>query len=364
MHPSHHQNLYYPNQPPTQPGPLIPSKAPWNASTPTATADSSFQTYPTSHTLQRPQPQLSSPFPHGPDMTGSGGAPHPTSAMWTATASMSGPGASETSHPPSYQSPALLSQNYPPPHLTSSGGGHLISNPAQSALPYPPYSSRAMDANQFAPLQSGSGGGSGALRNQGGRPSSSVVTRSVAGHPYVPHNQSAPSYGLRNRASVSGMLTTRRDLSSRSGKADDGSDGEYGDSDVDLEGPMKRTDGFGDFLGSFSAAHEFFPPFRHNLSTHERRRLYVSALETYITDTTSTMRNHGLEPPPIQRCVDNRGLTSDARLVSSIVDVMIRFDDNLQTMMAALDDEIQHLQQEIEGAEEQVRGTELTEALC
>lgn len=253
MHPSHHQNLYYPNQPPTtQHGAPIPSKAPWDASPPTSTADSSFQTYPMSHTLQPSQPPLSSPFPHGPDMTGGGGAPHPTSAIWTATASMSGPGASETSHQPPYQSPGLLSQNFPPPHLTSSGGGHLISNPAQSALPYPPYSSRAMDANQFAPLQSGSGGGgggAGALRNQGGRPSSSVATRSVAGHPYVPHNQAAPSYGLRHRASVSGMLTARRDLGSRSGKADDGSDGEYGDSDVDLEGPMKRTDGFGDFLG-------------------------------------------------------------------------------------------------------------------
>lgn len=33
-------------------------------------------------------------------------------------------------------------------------------------------------------------------------------------------------------------------------------------------------------------------------------------------------------------------------------------------MMAALDDEIQHLQQEIEGAEEQVRGIELAKALC
>lgn len=79
---------------------------------------------------------------------------------------------------------------------------------------------------------------------------------------------------------------------------------------------MKRTDGSGCFLGSVSIAYHFLQ-FRHNLSTHERRRLYVSALETYITDTTSTMRNHGLEPPPIQRCVDNRGLTSDARLVSS-----------------------------------------------
>lgn len=247
MHPSQHQNLFYPNQPPTQHGPQIPSKAPWNASTPTATADSSFQNYPTSHTLQRPQPQLNPPFPHGSEMN-AGGAPHPASAIWTAPASMSGPGASEGSHPLPYQSPVLLSQNYPPPHLTSSGGGHLISNPAQSALPYSPYSSRAMDANQFAPLQS-SGGGSGALRNQGGRPSSSVVTRSVAGHPYVPHNQGAPSYGLRNRASISGMITARRDLSSRTGKTDDGSDGDYGDSDVDLEGPLKRTDGFGDFLG-------------------------------------------------------------------------------------------------------------------
>jgi len=248
MHPSQHQNLYYPNQPPTQPGGAqIPSKAPWNASTPTATADSSFHTYATSHTLQRPQQLLGSPFPHGPDMAGSGGAPHPNSTMWTAPASMSGPGASETSHPPPYQSPVSLSQNYPPPHLTSSsGGGHLISNPAQSALSYPPYPSRAMDANQFAPLQSGSGGGGGALRNQGGRPSSSVTTRSVAGHPYVPHNQGAPSYSLRNRAS--GMLTGRRDLGSRTGRADDGSDGEYGDSDVDLEGPLKRTDGFGGFL--------------------------------------------------------------------------------------------------------------------
>lgn len=278
MHPSHHQNLYYPNQPPTQHGSQIPNKAPWNASTPTATADSSFQTYPTSHTLQRPQPQLSSPFPHGPDMTGSGGAPHPTSAMWTATASISGPGASETSRPPPYQSPALLSQNYPPPHLASSGGGHLISNPAQSALPYPPYSSRAMDANQFAPLQSGSGGGSGALRNQGGRPSSSVVTRSVAGHPYVPHNQSAPSYGLRNRASVSGMLTTRRDLGSRSGKADDGSDGEYGDSDVDLEGPMKRTDGFGDFPGViFPLLMIYFFLHIDTTSRHTRGAVFTSA---------------------------------------------------------------------------------------
>jgi len=253
MHPSQqHQNLYYPNQPPTQHGPQIPNKAPWgDASTPTATADSSFQNYSTSHTLQRPQPQLSPPFPHGTDMTGSGGAPHhPTNTMWTAPAPiMSGPGPSETPHPPPYQSPVLLSQNYPPPHLTSTGGGgggHLISTPAQSALPYPPYSSHAMDANQFAPLQSASG--SGALRNQGGRPSSSVVTRSVAGHPYVPHNQAAPSYGPRTRGSISGMLTARRDLGSRTGKIDNGSDGEYGDSDVDLEGPMKRTDGCGDLL--------------------------------------------------------------------------------------------------------------------
>ncbi len=38
---------------------------------------------------------------------------------------------------------------------------------------------------------------------------------------------------------------------------------------------------------------------------------------------------------------------------------MIEFDEDLQTMMAALDDEIKHLRQEIEGAEEQVRGIEL-----
>lgn len=34
---------------------------------------------------------------------------------------------------------------------------------------------------------------------------------------------------------------------------------------------------------------------------------------------------------------------------------MIKFHESLQTMMAALDDEIKHLQQEIEGAEEQVQ---------
>ena len=185
-----------------------------------------------SHTLQLPHPQLRPPYSHGTDTTG---APHPTSAvMWTAPVSMPGTGAPETSNLP-YQSPVSLSQNYPP-HLTS--GGHLTNNPTQSALPYP---SRAMDANQYAPLQSGSG----ALRNQPGRPSSSVATRPVAGHPYVPPGQGAPSYGLRNRAP--GMFTGRRTLGSRTGKADDGSEGEYGDSDVDLEGPMKRTDGFGEF---------------------------------------------------------------------------------------------------------------------
>jgi hypothetical protein len=77
------------------------------------------------------------------------------------------------------------------------------------------------------------------------------------------------------------------------------------------------------------------------------------------------MRNHGLEPPPIQRCVDNRGLTSDARLVSSKkVVAIIKFHENLQTMMAALDDEIKHLQQEIEGAEEQVHRIELSKPIA
>jgi len=76
------------------------------------------------------------------------------------------------------------------------------------------------------------------------------------------------------------------------------------------------------------------------------------------------MRNHGLEPPPIDRCVDNRGLTSDARLVRSKVGTMVKFNESLQTMMAALDDEIKHLQQEIEGAEEQVRGIELAKPHC
>jgi hypothetical protein len=238
MHPSQ----YYPsNQPPAH------HRPPWDTPTPsTATADSPFQTYPMSHTLQRPHPQLT-PYSHGSDAPNSAGAPHSTSAaMWTAPATMPGPGAPRTSNLP-YQSPAPLPQHYPPPHLTNSAGGHLSSNPAQSAVPYSPYPPRAMDAKQYAPLQGGSSGGGsggGALRNQGGRPSSSVVTRPAAGHPYVPHGQ---PYSLRNRAP--GMLPGRRQLGSRTAKADDGSDGEYGDSDVDLEGPMKRTDGLADFPG-------------------------------------------------------------------------------------------------------------------
>ena len=43
---------------------------------------------------------------------------------------------------------------------------------------------------------------------------------------------------------------------------------------------------------------------------------------------------------------------------------MVKFNESLQTMMAALDDEIKHLQQEIEGAEEQVRGIELAKPHC
>jgi hypothetical protein len=314
MHPSQHQSLYYPSQPQTHNGPQIPSRAPWAAPASTTMPDSSFQTYTTSQTLQRPQPQLSPPYPHGSDTIGSGGALRAASNLWTAPASTPGPGASESSTPRYQQPPVSLPQNFPPPHLTSAG--HLITHSAQSALPYSPYHSRAMDANQYAPPQSGGGGGSsGGLRNQSGRPSSSAAIRSVAGHPYVAHSQGAPSYGLRNR--TSGMLTGRRHLGSRSGKVeDDESDGEYGDSDVDLEGPVKRTDGCGDFPNRFPLLTTCRNN-RHNLSTHERRRLYVSALETYITDTTSTMRSHGLEPPPIQRCVENRGLTSDARLVSS-----------------------------------------------
>ena len=311
MHPSQ----YYPSNPsnPSNPPPTH-HRPPWETPTPSpATADSPFQTYPMSHTLQRAHPQLT-PFSHGSDAPNSAGALHSTSAaMWTAPATMPGPGAPGSSNPP-YQSPGPLPHNYPP-HLTSSGGRHLIGNPAHSALPYSPYPPRAMDAHQYAPLQGGSTGGSsggGALRNQGARPSSSVVTRPAAGHPYVPHGQGAPPYSLRNRAP--GMLPARRQLGSRTAKADDGSDGEYGDSDVDLEGPMKRTDGFGGPRRYVSIAYHLLLS-RHNLSTHERRRLYVSALETYITDTTSTMRGHGLEPPPMLRCVDNRGLTSDARLV-------------------------------------------------
>ena len=38
---------------------------------------------------------------------------------------------------------------------------------------------------------------------------------------------------------------------------------------------------------------------------------------------------------------------------------MVKFKKNLQTMMASLDDQIKHLQQAIEGAEEQVRVIEL-----
>jgi hypothetical protein len=217
-----------------------------------------------------------------------------------------------------------------------------------------------MDVNQYAPLQSGGRSSGGGLRNQSGRPSSSVVTRSVASHPYGAHNHGASSFGLRNRAAA-GVLTSRRHLGSRTGRADDGSEGEYGDSDVDLEGPMKRTDGFDDFLVYVSTTYHSLQ-YRHNLSTHERRRLYVSALETYIMDTTSMMRSHGLEPPSIDRSVENRGLTSDARLVSSKVCVIIQTKENPQTMMASLDDGIKHLQQQIEVAEEEVRGIELAKA--
>ena len=240
MHPQQHQGLYYLAQPPT-------AEAPWDPPSPSSAIA------PTSHTLQRTHPQLS-PYSHGPDGTdasSSARAPHSTTAaMWTAPATLPGPGAPGPSTRP-YQSPAPLAQpaqNYPPAHhLPGSSGGHLvgIGNPEPApALQYPSYPSRAMDATQYVPLQ---GGGGGALRNQGGRPASSVVgTHPVAGHPYATHSQGVPSYSLRHRSS--GMLNERRHLRSRTAKADDGSEGEYGDSDVDLEGPMKRTDGSGGFI--------------------------------------------------------------------------------------------------------------------
>ena len=245
MHPQQHQGIYYPAQPPT-------TKTLWDPPSPsTAIAPTS-----TSHTLQRP-------YSHGPDGTdapSSSGAraPHSTTAaMWTAPATLPGPGAPGTSARP-YQSPASLAQpaqNYPPSqHLPGSSGGPLIGigNPEPApapALQYPSYPSRAMDATQYVPLQGGGGGGGGAMRNQGGRPSSSVVaTHPVAGHPYAAHSQGVPPYSLRHRSSGMGMPTGRRHLRSRTARADDGSDGEYGDSDVDLEGPMKRTDGSAGFV--------------------------------------------------------------------------------------------------------------------
>ncbi|KAG8813051.1 AdoMet-dependent rRNA methyltransferase spb1 [Serendipita sp. 399] len=119
-----------------------------------------------------------------------------------------------------------------------------------------------------------------------------------------PHAQSFPSTSRDHPALASNLNTSfypRTSYRRRPAPKKDISDGEESE-DMGLGLPDDKNNRHFDNIAG--------------LSTHSRRKNYVSGLEGYIIDSRETMRQNNISVPPIQRSAVSRGLDTPTQNVS------------------------------------------------